>query len=684
VTGYSLANIGEKTRQSAAVQNAQVLSMAVRAFRSLYTSEIVSKLDGHGLKSSHSANREAGSFPLPKNLSLRLANEIGESYLESSTKLYSPYSFPWNEEQGLPDEFAARAWALLSLDPTTPVQEFEVREGRTYLRYATSDSMGESCVGCHNSYSGTPRKDWKVGDLRGVLEVSLPLDHATGVAGVWSASGVSLFSILSMLFVGVAILSVLASRRTSLIALRESKRHQQTSNELQDAIVERELAEKETRHLESQIQHAQKLESFNLMVGGLAHDFNNLLHPIVANTDILRDRSEADPTSLEILDEVDLAATKATDLCSQMLTYAGRSGAVERVPVDLSTLLEETGRLLKASLGPTSELELDLCQNLPPIEADKVQISQIALNLIKNASEAIGDAGGTIRLRTGRADTPARCESSDALAHPREEGGFRSSTDLSEYHDSIPGVFLEVADDGVGMSEETITKVFDPFFTTKFTGRGLGLAAVQGIVRSHNGSIVIDSEPGSHTIIRATFPVAGAIPSVGDFTPARTLRSGEVSGTILLAEDEETVQAVAKRMLEAVGFNVVTASDGESAIWRFSREPDRYVAFFSDITMPRMDGLQALKAIRKIRPDIPALLCSGYSERIDELKDIQNEKTLFIHKPFRSREMHEKLYALLVAPDGVPATDQATHPSSLSKASSDRFAKASESSPPAS
>ena len=675
VTGYSLSEVGERTRKAAAIQNAMILSQSVRVFRTLYSEEVVSKLDAHGLKATHESGSEPGSFALPKDLSLRLATEIGAGDLEATTKLYSPYPFPWNTDKGLPDEFSAKAWAQLSADPTTPVQKYETRGDRIFLRYATADTLDKSCIGCHNSYPGTPRHDWKAGDLRGVLEVNLPLDRQIASAGLWTFQGVYLFSFLSALFIVVAGLSVLASQRASRTALRESRRYQMTSNELQDAIVERELAEKENRHLENQIQHAQKLESFNLMVGGIAHDFNNLLLPIVANTDILRERIDTDPVSLEVLDEVDLAATKASDLCSQMLTYSGKSGPTERVPLDLSNLLEETGRLLKASLGPACKLEADLCQDLPLIEADQVQISQIALNLIKNASEAIGDTGGTIRLRTGRAGLPIGCEATDTRRHPFKENGFRSSTDLPKNHASTPGVFLEVADDGIGMSAETVGKVFDPFFSTKFTGRGLGLAAVQGIVRSHRGSIVINSEPGSHTVVRITFPVADAGASVGERNATRALMPGEVSGTILLAEDDDAVQAVAKRMLEDAGFKVVIANDGESAIWRFSREPDRYIALFFDLTMPRMDGLRALKAIRKIRPDIPAILCSGYSERINELKDIQSEKTLFIRKPFRSQSLREKLYTLLVSPQGVTTTDQdrPTHPSSPPNASSGRF-----------
>ena len=669
--------MGERTHRAVATQNAMVLSESVRTFRALYTKEVIAKLATHGLSASHEADSHSGTFGLPINLSLDFVNGVGSRFLEAAADLYSPYPFAWETEPGLADDFARRAWSRLSIDPTSPVQEIEERDGRSFLRYATSDTMRESCVECHNTYPGTPKTDWKTGDLRGVLEVTLPLDRQVAIADGWDFEGAFLYSLLVALFFSVAGLSVLSSRNSGKAALREAERYRVTSDELQDAIVERELAEKETRHLESQIQHAQKLESFNLMVGGLAHDFNNLLLPIVGNTEILRERADSDSTSLEMLDEVELAATRASDLCAQMLTYAGKAGTTERVGVDLSTLLEETGRLLTASLKPSCRLELDLSRDLPLIEADPVQISQIALNLIKNASEAIGEADGIIRLRTGKTVAPAYSTSPDRCSDDLEEDGFETPKGDCEHGVPTPGAFFEVADNGAGMDAETIGKIFDPFFTTKFTGRGLGLAAVQGIVRSHGGSIVIDSEPGSHTVIRVTFPPACAPDFPVESPSAKAFQPGEASGTILLAEDEPAVRAVAKRMLEDIGFRVVTADDGEDAIWRFSREPDRFAALFSDLTMPKMNGLQALRAMRKIRPGLPVILCSGYSEQIDELSEVEDSNTQFIRKPFRSRSLREKLFALLAAQhrSTTIVEDAPTPHPSPAKASQDRFAE---------
>jgi CheY-like chemotaxis protein/two-component sensor histidine kinase len=382
------------------------------------------------------------------------------------------------------------------------------------------------------------------------------------------------------------------------------------------------------------------------MIGGLAHDFNNLLVPIVANSEILKSQAAPGSESMEIIHEVELASSRAADLCHQMLAYAGKASATERTRLDLSTLLEETGQLLAASIAKNCEIELDLASDLPLIEADPVQLSQIALNLITNASEAIGDAVGTIRIRTGTTNASASRPPGDrhGSGDKREEDEGRAG---AREKGTASAVFLEIYDDGIGMDEETLGKIFDPFFTTKFTGRGLGLAAVQGIVASHGGDIDVESEPGSHTRILIRFPAADAIDALQDSGPTSRFIPWRGSGTILLAEDEPAVQEVAKRMLEDIGFSVVTADDGEDALWRFSREPDRFVATLCDLTMPRMDGVRTLQAIRKIRPGFPAILFSGYSERIDELTDIWNERTLFIQKPFRSRVLQSKLCSIL-------------------------------------
>jgi signal transduction histidine kinase/DNA-binding NarL/FixJ family response regulator len=649
LAAVNLSNVESDRNMAAAVQNAMVLSRSVEAFRGLYTREVVAKLKSQGIKSRHDSQHHPGTVALPISLSLELANEIGATNLRSQVRIYSPYPFPWKAGPALPDEFSRKAWAELSSGASESLTTLEDRNGETFLRYAVADRMGESCVGCHNTYPGTPRGDWKVGDVRGVVEVRLPIDGQFAGSIQEASQSIALFSLFGVLWFGVAGLTLAAARKDKKRALKDAKRHRATSEELQGAIVERELAEKETRGLEEQIQHAQKLESLNLIVGGLAHDFNNLLVPIIANSEMLKDEAAPGSPSLEIIHEVQLASDRAADLCQQMLAYAGKASPAERSSLDLSTALKETGQLLTASIPKNCKIEFDLADELPSIEADSVQISQIALNLITNASEAIGDANGTIQIRTGTTKMAG-----SSLSRGRAQGGYCKVAEATfpgggREVETTPAVFLEICDDGAGMDEQTAAKIFDPFFTTKFTGRGLGLAAVQGIVAAHRGEIDVDSELGSHTRIRICLPVSGAVDSLEDSGTIELSQQWEGHGTILLVEDEPSVRAVAQRMLEGIGFTVVTADDGEDAMWRFSREPERFVAALSDLTMPKMDGVHLVREMRKIRSGFPVILFSGYSERVDEIEEMRDEKTLFIQKPFRSLALRSNLRSLIGA-----------------------------------
>jgi signal transduction histidine kinase len=326
------------------------------------------------------------------------------------------------------------------------------------------------------------------------------------------AREVTLLSCLGTLFLGVGGLSISTSRKVHREALRELKHHRTTREEPQDSILKQELAEEETRQIEDQAQRAQKSQSLNRMLGGLAHDFNNLLVPIIVYTGILKERPNADSEGREMLDQVELAAKRAAKLCDQMLVYAERTHPKNRTRFDLTTLIEETSQLLAASLAPNCQLDLDLAKDLPLVEADPIQLSQVMLNLVTNSSEALGTEGGTIRIRSGEGETaicPAPCHRCRGRLDGEKSEAIREGCTKARSH----GVYFEVFDDGVGMEAAAIKQIFTPLFTTKFAGRGLGLAAVQAIVRSHHGSILIDSEPGSYTAIRITLPVARKIVS---------------------------------------------------------------------------------------------------------------------------------------------------------------------------
>ncbi len=395
-------------------------------------------------------------------------------------------------------------------------------------------------------------------------------------------------------------------------------------------ITARKQAEEEHRTLEAQIQHAQKLESLGVLAGGIAHDFNNLLVAILGNADLaLGELSPASPAR-DSLAEIETAARRAADLCRQMLAYSGR-GQFLIAPVDLNDIVSEMTHLLEVSISKKVAVKYALAPDLPTIEADATQIRQIIMNLITNASEAIGDESGGITVSTGVMDCDRAYLSSTYLDEELSEGSY---------------VYLEVADTGCGMDAQTQQSMFDPFFTTKFTGRGLGLAAAIGIVRGHHGAIKVYSEPGRGTTFKVLFPpshtrAASQEPQQQEAEPWRG------TGTVLLVDDEETVRVVGQRMLELAGFAVLTAADGRQAITLFRQHLDKIVCVLLDLTMPHMDGEEAFRELRRIRSDIRVILSSGYGEQEVTSRFAGKGLAGFIQKPYRSSALAAKLREVL-------------------------------------
>jgi len=386
-------------------------------------------------------------------------------------------------------------------------------------------------------------------------------------------------------------------------------------------IRERKRVEEERRELEVRGQHAQKLESLGVLAGGIAHDFNNLLMAILGNADLaLLDLPRSSPVHASVA-EIKTAAIRASELTGQMLAYSGR-GQLQVRPLDLNHLVEDMSHLLEVSRSKKITLKERYAEALPAVVADAAQIHQVVMNLITNASDAIGEQEGTITIRTGVTEIAAGWAADAHLDGPGK-GGY---------------VFLEVSDTGCGMAEETQARIFDPFFTTKFTGRGLGLAAVLGIVRGHRGAIEIDSEVGKGTTFRVLLPVspeassAPAPEGAGD-----THRT--TGGTILLVDDEESVRNVGKAMLERGGFTVLAAADGREAVEVFRLCADGIDAVLLDMTMPGLNGREALRAIHEIRRDVPILLCSGYGEQ-DATRDLGcGSLAGFIQKPYQLEQL---------------------------------------------
>ena len=389
--------------------------------------------------------------------------------------------------------------------------------------------------------------------------------------------------------------------------------------------------EAERESLRLKMLETQKLESLGVLAGGIAHDFNNLLTVILGNATLARDDTELVDDRLV---QIEAAARRAADLCRQMLAYAGKGNfLIQRL--DLSALVSDTANLLNVSISKKVRVTLDLATRLPAVSADASQLRQVVMNLVINASEAQGDHSGEIRVSTH-------------LARPEPHtAAVVHSFDLPDGD----CVCLEVADTGQGMSTATLARIFDPFYTTKFAGRGLGLAAVLGIVRAHQGALTVDSAVGRGTTFRLFIPAA---PTGG--TPTNPAHSAapfaHPSGaTVLIADDEPAVLAAADVILRRHGYKTALARDGHEAVQCFRENFSRLSAVLLDLTMPGLDGAEVLRVIRALHPTARVLVMSGYSEqdvmtRLQGLGDVT-----ILRKPFTQDMLLMRMAAVLGTPE---------------------------------
>lgn len=387
-------------------------------------------------------------------------------------------------------------------------------------------------------------------------------------------------------------------------------------------ISERRRAEQERIRLEAQMQHAQKLEGLGVLAGGIAHDFNNLLVGIMGYAGLAATRTPPESPVHTHIQRIEQSAQRAAELTNQLLAYSGRGMYVIQ-PLDLSRLASEMGHLLSAAVSKKAQLRYECQPNLPLIEGDTAQIHQVVMNLITNASDAIGEDEGVITIRTFVQDANA-----EFLSTMYVDDGL------------LPGryVCLEVSDTGCGMDDETLTRMFDPFFSTKFAGRGLGLAAVLGIVRSHKGGLQVQSGLGKGTAFRVFFPVRTVEENEGMAFAAAPdfgqLGEWKGAGVILVADDEAPARAVAREAFEMHGFTVLTAENGREAVDMFRANAEAVVAVLLDLTMPVMNGDEALEHIHAIRPDVPVVLSSGYTEQDCSRRFTSGGPAAFVQKPY--------------------------------------------------
>ncbi|TVQ97708.1 MAG: response regulator [Desulfovibrionales bacterium] len=412
-------------------------------------------------------------------------------------------------------------------------------------------------------------------------------------------------------------------------------------------VTERRQMEEERLEMERRLLHAQKLESLGVLAGGIAHDFNNLLSAMMGNMELALSSVELEGAARQRVEHGLLAARRAADLTRQMLAYSGK-GKFDVQFMTLNDLVQDNIHIFQTALGKNIHFVLDLAPKLPLIRADAGQIQQVIMNLITNASEAIGDRSGTMTLSTRHAFCDAACVERSRIMEKPQPGWF---------------VWLEVQDTGTGMSEDVQSRLFDPFFSTKFTGRGLGLSAVLGIVRGHNGTIFLESSPDSGTTFQVLFPVAAGPavknrltePSPIDLKETKTGNTPfHKPGVILVVDDEEMVRNLSAEALHHLGYKVITASDGLEAVQEVRENAGRIDCVILDLMMPRMDGVTAFMELRKIAPKLPVVLCSGYSSWEVEQRFAGDRPEAFLQKPFTIDALRGLLHDLLQHRDREP------------------------------
>jgi signal transduction histidine kinase len=379
------------------------------------------------------------------------------------------------------------------------------------------------------------------------------------------------------------------------------------------------------RRFDQGVADAQRLEGLGLLASGVAHDFNNLLVGVLANTELALYDTPSERTKM-LLDRVKVAANRLAGLTRQLLSYAGR-GRVSIEPVALTGLVRETLDLLSGTVSPRIRFESSLPSDLPAINADRAQLTQVIMNLVINAAEALGDREGTIHV---------------AVRSERVDSSRTASLSVRSVHGAMDFVCLEVKDDGPGMDEATRNRIFDPFFTTKGkAGRGLGLASVIGIVRAHQGALQVDSAPGAGTSMRVWFPPVHERLRVERAT-ARVEPLIAQGRRVLIVDDEAIVREATSAVLEARGFTVHAAADGTAALAMLKLVGD-VDAVLLDMTMPGAPIANVHASIRTALPEAPILLTSGYGEPEALPGLLEEPRTLFIEKPFSADELYGRL-----------------------------------------
>lgn len=423
--------------------------------------------------------------------------------------------------------------------------------------------------------------------------------------------------------------------RTSKVPLRDGSGEIIGILGIYEDITDWKKADEDRQEMERQLLHAQKLESLGILSGGIAHDFNNILHSLLGNLELALMELPPDTDPCQYIEQAIIAGNKAAKLTNAMLAYSGK-GVFVTDELNLSALVEENASMLSAAISKNITFKMELDNHLPFIMADSGQIQQVVMNLITNAYEAIGDNAGTITLTTGVGEFDQERLNASRMESKPAAGRY---------------VWMQVSDTGCGMDDATLQRIFDPFFTTKFTGRGLGMSAVLGIINAHKGAFLAESAPNAGTTIRVLFPLALKQASGQPDSSSASVTTGSdplrQTGMILIVDDEETIRDITASMLKSSGFTNLSVSGGVEALEIYRRHRENICLVLLDQSMPDMDGVTTFKELIKIDPTIKVILASGYS--VVEIAHLYDGLGLtgFIQKPFNLDRLKAEIHRAL-------------------------------------
>ncbi|MGD8292388.1 MAG: ATP-binding protein [Desulfobacterales bacterium] len=405
----------------------------------------------------------------------------------------------------------------------------------------------------------------------------------------------------------------------------------------QNTILEKKVKER-TQALarsESQLQQVMKLQAIGTLAGGIAHDFNNILFPIVGYTELTMDDIPADSQASQNLEEVLKAANRAKELVKQILTFS-RQNDQERKPLKVQSLIKEALKLLRATIPSTIEINSFIDDECGLIEGDPTQIHQVIMNLCTNAFHALQDTGGKIEVSLKEAN----------LGY--DQSMLRAGMDVGRHLE------LVVKDNGHGMTQQVIERIFEPYFTTKEQGKGtgLGLSVTHGIIKSHGGDITVESQPGKGATFRVLLPVIDSIEVAKE--PIETAKIEIGHEHILLVDDEEQIINLERRILENLGYRVTSKTNSEEALEEFSDRPDEFDLVITDMTMPKISGVQLAQKLMAINPLVPVILCTGFNETITEEKALAMGIEKFVMKPIVKDELAHTVRTVLKNAESLP------------------------------